>query len=352
MAATGGEVKRRLTLFGLPNSTKLRHRFGVRTGFEPVQQNLQLGELEPNFRFKFIRFGSSSNRKVEPNLPITTNCAWAKLSGLPAKEIGRCERALGDTVSGSAKCPLPPPLPPALPPSTDRSYAVKAKARSTSASSSSSHSPILLTPGLSYSPSSTGSLSGDCTIQMSSFMDDFMAPAAHPQILQPIWLDLRGTRLFGQAFGHFSAHPRLQRRIIPMVRAQRRLHAPAEFLHEGLRAAAAAPWSLTVEGCRARSAAQPLAATKRGPLNMALAFGGVLLADDISGPPGADAGLWGATHPSCGHCQPIFAYGVQRQFAAESFEVSHQPAEEKDHIFFLSRAVQLPLDSGTYFTRR
>jgi hypothetical protein len=53
MAATGGEVKRRLTLFGLPNSTKLRHRFGVRTGFEPVQQNLQLGELEPNFRFKF-----------------------------------------------------------------------------------------------------------------------------------------------------------------------------------------------------------------------------------------------------------------------------------------------------------
>ncbi|KAJ7268980.1 hypothetical protein C8J57DRAFT_1609093 [Mycena rebaudengoi] len=47
----------------------------------------------------------------------------------------------------------------------------------------------------------------------------------------------------------------------------------AEFLHEGLHAATAMPWSLTVEGCRAHSAAQPLAPTKRGPLNMALAFG-------------------------------------------------------------------------------
>ncbi|KAJ7886412.1 hypothetical protein B0H14DRAFT_2338226, partial [Mycena olivaceomarginata] len=27
-----------------------------------------------------------------------SNCAWAKLSGLPAREIGRCERALGDTL--------------------------------------------------------------------------------------------------------------------------------------------------------------------------------------------------------------------------------------------------------------
>ncbi|KAJ7291325.1 hypothetical protein C8J57DRAFT_1704964 [Mycena rebaudengoi] len=61
-----------------------------------------------------------------------SNCAWAKLSGLPARDIGRCEHALGDTVSGSAKRPLPPPLPPALPPSADRSYTVKAKARSTS----------------------------------------------------------------------------------------------------------------------------------------------------------------------------------------------------------------------------
>jgi hypothetical protein len=65
MATTGGEVKRRLTLFGLPNSTKLRHRFGVRTGFEPVQQNLQLGELEPNFRFKFSKF-----TEPEPELSV------------------------------------------------------------------------------------------------------------------------------------------------------------------------------------------------------------------------------------------------------------------------------------------
>ncbi|KAJ7202927.1 Choline/Carnitine o-acyltransferase-domain-containing protein [Mycena rebaudengoi] len=91
-----------------------------------------------------------------------SNCAWAKLSGLPAREIGRCEHTLGDTVSGSAKRPLPPPPPPALPPSADR--------------------PILLTPGLSYSPSSSGSLSGARTIQMSSFMDDSMAPAAHATV--------------------------------------------------------------------------------------------------------------------------------------------------------------------------
>ncbi|KAJ7247509.1 hypothetical protein C8J57DRAFT_1673779, partial [Mycena rebaudengoi] len=46
-----------------------------------------------------------------------SNRAWATLSGLPAREIDRCERALGDAVSGSAKHTLPPPPPPALPPS-------------------------------------------------------------------------------------------------------------------------------------------------------------------------------------------------------------------------------------------
>jgi len=47
---------------------------------------------------------------------------------------------------------------------------------SSSYSSQQYPSPILSTPGLSYSPSSTESSSSDRTIQMSSFMDDTMAP--------------------------------------------------------------------------------------------------------------------------------------------------------------------------------
>ncbi|KAJ7234972.1 hypothetical protein C8J57DRAFT_1531253 [Mycena rebaudengoi] len=50
------------------------------------------------------------------------------------------------------------------------------------ASSSLIHSRIPLTPGLSYSPSSTESSSGDRTIQMSGFLEDSSVPAAHATI--------------------------------------------------------------------------------------------------------------------------------------------------------------------------
>ncbi|KAJ7496010.1 hypothetical protein B0H11DRAFT_2001493 [Mycena galericulata] len=50
---------------------------------------------------------------------------------------------------------------------------------SSSYSSQQYPSPILSTPSLSYSPSSTESSSGDRTIQMSTFMDDTMAPFPH-----------------------------------------------------------------------------------------------------------------------------------------------------------------------------
>jgi hypothetical protein len=44
-----------------------------------------------------------------------SNKAWAKLSGLPPREIGRCERALGDTLEwrlwvGKTPASCPPPL--------------------------------------------------------------------------------------------------------------------------------------------------------------------------------------------------------------------------------------------------
>ncbi|KAJ7267093.1 hypothetical protein C8J57DRAFT_1510199 [Mycena rebaudengoi] len=153
-------------------------------------------------------------------------------------------------------------------------------------SSSSSHSPIPSTPG---SPLSTESSSGDRTIQMSSFMDDSMVPAqiflASKSLDTVHRTDLRHriratfqTPAYGDASYPWS-EPSDD-------------YTPAEFLHEGLRTAAAAPWSLTVEGRHACSDAQPraLAPAKRGPLSMVLVFG-VLPADDISGPPDTDAGL-------------------------------------------------------------
>ncbi|KAF7315456.1 hypothetical protein MIND_00060500 [Mycena indigotica] len=168
-----------------------------------------------------------------------SNRAWAKLSGLPAKEIGRCERALGDALDWRLWVGKTPATSPAassstrplgrcqsetaLPASTPankrplrRSSTVPTDAfacgekeyipvadklwpgsqlgrkaqedesmespkgdsfYSTSSSSSHSGSPIPPTPGLSYSPSSTesDSSSGDRTIQMSTFLDDAMA---------------------------------------------------------------------------------------------------------------------------------------------------------------------------------
>ena len=160
-----------------------------------------------------------------------SNKAWAKLSGLPPREIGRCERALGDALDWRlwvGKAPAsntravgrsqsdgdlfaPSREHTAAVPSHGaglrRSATVPASAfgqetfapasivpeapwellawpsgsgfttpsMATPAPSSSGSSPS--TPSLSHSPSSTDSSSGERTIQMSSFVDAMPSPA-------------------------------------------------------------------------------------------------------------------------------------------------------------------------------
>ncbi|KAJ6596662.1 hypothetical protein B0H10DRAFT_2197074 [Mycena sp. CBHHK59/15] len=237
-----------------------------------------------------------------------SNRAWAKLSGLPAREIGRCERALGDALdwrlwvgktpvaspSPASTAPTTVPLgrpvvrcqsesslniskgsflgrcdkkesPNAVPASSPPSVRHRGLRRSStlpaeaferpaadrairptmeyghqlsfsniaqqdqlmgspgssqatmspstpSSMFSSQHypSPIPSTPSLSYSPSSTESSSGDelsladRTIQMSSFMDDTMAPLAHDvrcgSEMPPNWVAPNSPTLSGIAF--------------------------------------------------------------------------------------------------------------------------------------------------------
>lgn len=156
-----------------------------------------------------------------------SNKAWAKLSGLPPREIGRCERALGDALDwrlwvGKAPTNNRPvsrsqsdgdlfaetsKAIPSLPSSgLRRSSTVPASAFQQDPfsqipsvseapwellawpSSSTFGMPNFLTPpssngsspstpALSHSPSSTDSSSGDRTIQMSSFVDAMPSPA-------------------------------------------------------------------------------------------------------------------------------------------------------------------------------
>lgn len=201
-----------------------------------------------------------------------SNRAWAKLSGLPPREIGRCERALGDALdwrlwvgktpvaSSAATTTMPAPRALTkcqsesnirLAASEQTAFLVASQKKASSSRSSSSgsglrrastlpsevfnadrhvapngantrwihdggdhamHSPETTvttqspstssstsstpsTPGLSYSPSSTESSSGDRTIQMSTFLDDStMAPAG--PITSDVWPWLESSSSF------------------------------------------------------------------------------------------------------------------------------------------------------------
>ncbi|TFK23649.1 hypothetical protein FA15DRAFT_670237 [Coprinopsis marcescibilis] len=139
-----------------------------------------------------------------------SNRAWAKLSGLPPREIGRCERALGAALEWRlwvGKAPVPPTVAPTTrpvartqsepslfaaasrtsePPVGESSTRVLKRASTLPSDAfadfiqpthSVNNSPLTDVPGLSYSPSSTESSStGDRTIQMTVFFDDNMAP--------------------------------------------------------------------------------------------------------------------------------------------------------------------------------
>lgn len=144
-----------------------------------------------------------------------SNRAWAKLSGLPPREIGRCERALGEALewrlwvgklpavqsaSGRAlaKCKsendiqVSENLPMAHMASDSNAFSPDSKATSlrrsatlppgnlymegllvnrTQNTSPSAYSSSPSTPGLSYSPTPTESSLGDRTVQMATFMD-------------------------------------------------------------------------------------------------------------------------------------------------------------------------------------
>ncbi|KII92886.1 hypothetical protein PLICRDRAFT_51214 [Plicaturopsis crispa FD-325 SS-3] len=128
-----------------------------------------------------------------------SNRAWAKLSGLPPREIGRCERALGDALqwrlwvgkvpttrsqSEGAIAVEPPPVrtlrrfatepmlgsesmcesPSPVPPNVARA--------STYYASPSELTPTPPTPPLSFSPASTVSSDGDRTLQLPNFLED------------------------------------------------------------------------------------------------------------------------------------------------------------------------------------
>ncbi|KAG1862547.1 hypothetical protein DFJ58DRAFT_715270 [Suillus subalutaceus] len=145
-----------------------------------------------------------------------SNRAWAKLSGLPPREIGRCERALGEALEWRLWVGKLPPAPVATgraltkckSESLDSCSATISSAVETSRwmptqsslgmDSSPDNSEISPpTPGLSYSPTPTESSLGDRTIQMSSFMDMSTPPppscqfaafssAQNDKMLQPV----------------------------------------------------------------------------------------------------------------------------------------------------------------------
>ena len=145
-----------------------------------------------------------------------SNRAWAKLSGLPPREIGRCERALGEALEwrlwvgklpaaqSTSGRPLtksksesdirfagnPPmahttPDTDSSPPSGSKRSSLRRSATVPAGtlysdcpaisgaenSSPTAYSSSPSTPGLSYSPTSTESSLGDRTVQMTSFMD-------------------------------------------------------------------------------------------------------------------------------------------------------------------------------------
>ncbi|KAF8558021.1 hypothetical protein OG21DRAFT_1434198 [Imleria badia] len=145
-----------------------------------------------------------------------SNRAWAKLSGLPPREIGRCERALGEALEWRlwvGKLPAAqstsgrsltksksesdirlsgdPPMAhttldvdSSLPPDSKRAslrrsatvpagnlYLDGPRISGTENSSPTTNSSSPSTPGLSYSPTPTESSLGDRTVQMTSFMD-------------------------------------------------------------------------------------------------------------------------------------------------------------------------------------
>ncbi|KAF9454019.1 hypothetical protein P691DRAFT_657134 [Macrolepiota fuliginosa MF-IS2] len=139
-----------------------------------------------------------------------SNRAWAKLSGLSAREVGRCERALGEALEWRlwvGKSPAQSSLPsgPAVANPPSSRPVVRSQSEGNIVSFPSTRSPFLDlppsvlaqvpamyadvlsqspspdNPGLSYSPSSTESSSGDRTIQMSTFIDEPMATYSGPQ---------------------------------------------------------------------------------------------------------------------------------------------------------------------------
>lgn len=171
-----------------------------------------------------------------------SNRAWAKLSGLSPREIGRCERALGDALDwrlwvGKAAAPAVPaaskpitrsqsdpsifvtppdsgapaqtsglrrsstlpdvfPQPPpvekherCIPPSSDLPlYLQPTPKASDNGITPTGCSPLSDVPSLSYSPSSTeSSSSGERTIQMSTFLEDNMVPPGPCEVTTQSW---------------------------------------------------------------------------------------------------------------------------------------------------------------------
>jgi len=63
-----------------------------------------------------------------------SNCTWAKLAGLPPREIGRCERALGEALEWRlwvGKVPYSAPVPPAALPTSVKRPVVRSRSEST-----------------------------------------------------------------------------------------------------------------------------------------------------------------------------------------------------------------------------
>lgn len=172
-----------------------------------------------------------------------SNRAWAKLSGLSPREIGRCERALGDALDwrlwvGKAAAPaVPPASKPITRSQSDPSIFVTPPDSGAPASTSGLRrsstlpevfpqpppvekhercipstsdlplylqptpkpqdngitptgcSPLSDVPSLSYSPSSTesSSSSGERTIQMSTFLEDNMVPPGPCEVTTQSW---------------------------------------------------------------------------------------------------------------------------------------------------------------------
>lgn len=177
-----------------------------------------------------------------------SNRAWAKLSGLSPREIGRCERALGDALDwrlwvGKAAAPAVPattkPIsrsqsdpsifvsppdagvaanaaglrrsstlpadalsPPYLIPvekherclPSDPPLYLQAPISKPDSGNPTGCSPLSDVPSLSYSPSSTeSSSSGERTIQMSTFLEDNMVPPGVESTQSWPWLESEGS---------------------------------------------------------------------------------------------------------------------------------------------------------------